>query len=231
MEQPEPSSAARGEPDNDSLAPARAPSQHRSRERFERVLDAADAIIAEHPMDRITVAGIAERAGVTRSSVYLFFPTVYAIYNELGRRYLDELIERLRRDDLARQAPSWQSVTARLVDRTVAYYNARPVARMLVLGSGSTPELRVIDRSFDQRFAAAAREIFGDKWPLGRENEQDPVQVAVVLTTAVFAAGVFQDGEISDFYRLEAQRAAIAYLESCLRGRRHAGQLGGGADV
>lgn len=210
---------AEDEPVSEVFTPARPSAWRDSREDFERVLDAADALIAEHPVDGITVAGIAERASVSRSSVELFFPTVAAIYNELARRYLHELLERLRGDRVARRAPSWQAVSARLVDRAVAYYNARPVARMLLLGTGLTPELRVIDRNYDERFAIAVREVLAEKWPLAHEQDHDPLRMAVILTTAVLEAGVCEGGEISDFHRLEAQRASVAYLESCLQGR------------
>ncbi|HYW04635.1 MAG TPA: TetR/AcrR family transcriptional regulator [Gammaproteobacteria bacterium] len=203
--------------DSQHLSRARTPAQARSRERVELILDAAAALVERMPIEQITMARIAARAGVSRSSIYQFFPSVFAIYNDLGRRFLDELLQALREDRGAREAPTWREVNACLIRRAVEFYNDRPVARALLLGSGSAQELRVIDKDYDRRFAEAAREILGEKWRVSPIAGHDPLQVAVVLNTSVFSIGVFEEGCISDFYREQAYRASTGYLESFVR--------------
>ena len=56
-------------------SPRRAPSQQRSRERVERMLAAASALIAEQGSDAMRMGEVAERAGVSIGSLYQFFPT------------------------------------------------------------------------------------------------------------------------------------------------------------
>lgn len=206
-----------GTTDNQNLSRARTPAQARSRERVEQILDAAAGLVEQMPIERITMARIAAGAGVSRSSIYQFFPSAFAIYNDLGRRFLDELLQALRKDPGARGAGTWREVNACLIRRAVEFYNARPVARALLLGSGSAQELRVIDKDYDRRFAEAAHEILGEKWQVPPIEGHDPLQVAVVLNTSVFSIGVFEEGYISDFYRDQACRASSGYLESFLR--------------
>jgi len=67
----------------------RVPTQARSKERFERILDAADAIFADVGVDAATTEAIAEQAGTSIGSVYQFFPNKKALFDALCTRYLD----------------------------------------------------------------------------------------------------------------------------------------------
>lgn len=59
------------------------PTNARSRRTRQAVLDAARAILDEEGFDALTMAAIAERAGVTRAGVYLHFDSVPAVVAEL----------------------------------------------------------------------------------------------------------------------------------------------------
>lgn len=65
----------------------RAPSQKRSQERVERVLQAASALIAESGSDAMRMGEVAERAGVSIGSLYQYFPDKGAIIRTLAERY------------------------------------------------------------------------------------------------------------------------------------------------
>ena len=80
-----------GIPANEQIAsPRRAPSQQRSRERVERMLAAASALIAEQGSDAVRMGEVAERAGVSIGSLYQFFPDKRAIIWALAERYTTE---------------------------------------------------------------------------------------------------------------------------------------------
>jgi AcrR family transcriptional regulator len=68
-------------------APRRLPSQRRSRERVERMLAAAAALIAEKGSDAMRMGEVAEKAGVSIGSLYQFFPDKSAIIRTLAQRY------------------------------------------------------------------------------------------------------------------------------------------------
>jgi AcrR family transcriptional regulator len=74
-------------------APAsrRVPTQARSKERVTRILDAAAHEFAELGFDAATTEGIAARAGTSVGSIYQFFPNKHALFEAIGRRYLDEV--------------------------------------------------------------------------------------------------------------------------------------------
>src|SRR5262249_13428835 len=66
----------------------RVPAQARSRERLERILDAAEAEVGEVGYDAATMQSIAERAGTSIGSVYQFFPNKPALIGAITERYL-----------------------------------------------------------------------------------------------------------------------------------------------
>src|SRR6202011_4219225 len=67
----------------------RVPTQDRSRQRVERILDAAARTFAEVGFEAATTETIAERAGTSIGSVYQFFPNKKALYDAIASRYLD----------------------------------------------------------------------------------------------------------------------------------------------
>ena len=77
---------------DESAASGRIPVQKRGRERVEKILAAATALIAESGSDALKMSDIVERTGVSFGSLYQYFPDKAAIirrlaehYNQLGR--------------------------------------------------------------------------------------------------------------------------------------------------
>lgn len=72
--------------------PRKLPSQERSREMFEAILDAAAHVFVELGYARATTNKIAEAAGISVGSLYQYFPSKDAIAVELLRRYRMKLL-------------------------------------------------------------------------------------------------------------------------------------------
>jgi AcrR family transcriptional regulator len=67
----------------------RVPTQDRSRQRVERILDAAARVFAEHSYEATTTEAIASAAGTSIGSLYQFFPNKRAVFDAIARRYLE----------------------------------------------------------------------------------------------------------------------------------------------
>lgn len=69
-------------------AERRAPQQDRGQKRIEELLDAAEHVIVEVGIDRMSTNAVAERAGASMSSIYHFFASKEAIIGALAERYM-----------------------------------------------------------------------------------------------------------------------------------------------
>src|SRR3954468_9196667 len=102
----------------------RIPRQARSRARLQRMLDAADALLATEGAAALTTTRVAEAAGVSVGSLYQYLPDKGAIVEALAGRYLAEfegLMEALAEE--ASAAPErWSDPVGRLLDAFAQRY-------------------------------------------------------------------------------------------------------------
>ncbi|MBW1831919.1 MAG: TetR/AcrR family transcriptional regulator, partial [Deltaproteobacteria bacterium] len=136
----------------DQLAPRRRPSQERSRDRVERILDATAALLGGTPVDKITTAAIAEQAGVPIGSVYQYFPNKLAVLAELARRVMEQVdatTASLMAEDFG--VLPWDQAIDRAIDATIQGYAGQPGYLRLLLSIRPTPEFRLITDESNER--------------------------------------------------------------------------------
>src|SRR4051794_17567221 len=153
-----------------SAAMAKLPTQQRSRERVERMLAAASALIAEAGSDAMRMSEVAERAGIPIGSLYQFFPDKGAIIHTLAERY-----NALGRDCIEKELAPVRSVDelehafAGLVDIYYAMFLAEPVMRDIWSGTQADKALQEIDladsRQTGRLLADAWRRVRPDAEP------------------------------------------------------------------
>ena len=124
----------------------RVPSQQRSRERVERMLEVAARMIAEDGSDALRMSEVAKRAGVSIGSLYQYFPDKSAILHTLAEHYNAEC-RRCIEVALA-EADSIDELCAAfevLVDEYYALYLAEPVIRDIRSGTLADKALRDLE--------------------------------------------------------------------------------------
>ena len=139
----------------DQLSPRRKPSQERSRDRVERILDATASLLSEMAVDKITTAAIAEKAGVPIGSVYQYFPNKLAVLAQLARRVMAEVDMKtasLIAEDFG--VLPWDQAIDRAIDATMQGYSEQPGYVQLLLSIRPTPEFGAITDESNERVAA-----------------------------------------------------------------------------
>ena len=128
------------------LALRREPNQRRSRERVERILAAASALIAEKGSDAMRMGEVAAKADVSIGSLYQYFPDKAAIirrlaerYNAAGRACIQAALATPRSMNELRAA------FMGLVDTYYALFLAEPVMRDIWSGTQADKALREIE--------------------------------------------------------------------------------------
>jgi AcrR family transcriptional regulator len=177
----------------DQLAPRRRPSQERSRDRVERILDATAALLGDTPADKITTAAIAQEAGVPIGSVYQYFPNKLSVLAELARRVMEQVDVKtasLIAEDFG--VLPWDQAIDRAIDATIQGYAEQPGYAQLLLSIRPTPEFRLITDESNERVAAmlALHPALQAVIPADR--------IQLVTRAAIQAANSLQDWALSE---------------------------------
>ncbi|MDB5978490.1 MAG: TetR/AcrR family transcriptional regulator [Nevskia sp.] len=190
----------------------RQPLQQRAKDRFERVVDDARELLLESGLSGFSIPELAARLGYSRATIYNFFPTPYTIFNELTRRYLTELEQLLFRGAQGLLQLSWQEGAKGMVAFASQFYNANPVARLLILGGPITDESYRAQELMIQRLGRLVQQALAQRGIMLPLSPPDVSLLAVEIGTTCFRVSCFLHGEITPQYQEEAGKAMIAYL-------------------
>ncbi len=182
------------------------PTQARSRERLQRVLDAADDVLAGEGTVAFTTTRVAERAGVPVGSVYRFFDDKEAIVEALAIRYWAELEAVVAR--LAERGPGGgrpASPSAAVLDALAAGFRARPGFLALWYGGLRSERVRAATRPSRLAITSSVVEILRAHWPAVGD---EPVQTAAEM---VVLAG---DGLLREAFRRRPDGDAALLAEA-----------------
>jgi AcrR family transcriptional regulator len=130
-------------------APARArlvPTQQRSRERFERILESAAEVMAEKGSEAFRMSDIVERTGVPFGSLYQYFPDKTAIIGTLAERYNAIGRDCVRRDLASVRSPKdLHPALCRIVDSYYQMFIDEPVMRDIWQATQADRALQKLD--------------------------------------------------------------------------------------
>lgn len=190
---------------------ARQPQRLRTRARFDQVLDAAEAQLLDEGVSAFSIPALADRLGYTRASIYKFFPTPYAVLNELVQRQLSQLETRLAHSVSSTMKQPWPLAMKAAIVEAVAFYNANPLARLLILGGPATHDsYRALELTI-QRLGVLVRQLLEPR-SIHLPASPDVATLLVEIGTGCFRVSQFLHGRITPAYRDEAVKAMGAYL-------------------
>lgn len=193
----------------------RVPRQRRGRERVQRLLEAADRLLASEGAGALTTTRVARDAGVSVGSLYQYFPDREAIAEALALGYMGEL-ERLM-TSLADAAP-FGDPAAEILGAFADAFRDRAGFRELWFGGLRTEQLRDATRPTRQVIADALGRALAVQAPAA-----DPGRIEAVARMTVLVG----DGLLREAFRLDPRGDAALLDEGArlLRGYL-AAQLG-----
>jgi AcrR family transcriptional regulator len=186
------------------IQPRRQPMQARSRERVERILDAAAQLLAEDGYDAVKTNSIAKRAGVSIGSVYQFFPNRFAIFNALAERYRAKINVSLDRHLTPATIDSWEDAIEETVDSLGELWRTDWAFHSVWLAIQNTAELRDSSEHYRDSLINAPLAMFLGRIVPGASRNQIRTMGRVVLESAnllldlSMRSGPKQDEDIID---------------------------------
>ena len=198
------------------------PTQKRSRQRVAEILKVTEQLVLEMPLEDITPTEIAKRAGLTRTSLYHFFPSKYEIFDALATQYYEELQQRVLTffdpDERKNYRLAWAGISGIYAD----YFNKQPAAAILLLGRKDAKQFSFTDTQSNSLVADDLRRLMKDYTDLPEHAGSsvpgvDIFQIIVELMTATFSFGMRKEGRISKKISEEAKNAALAYIDTRIR--------------
>src|SRR4051812_39247937 len=140
----------------------RPPQQSRSQETLDRILDAAEQVLAEKAFGEATLAEIMERAGVTVGAFYRRYPDKNALLRHLDERFFGEMLA--KGEDLFDPA-RWPGASSRaiieaFVTQAVGVYTTRRgLLRSLFLRARTDTVLQQSAFQVNEQFIAKLRAL------------------------------------------------------------------------
>lgn len=197
-------------------APRKRPQQERGVARYNKLLDAAHALLIEHELDEIGLYQTAKRAGVPPASAYHFFPTPGALLLALAERYHEEFSDLARKID-TRGATTWQDMLKLRLTEAVRIYNANPPIQKLFLGSHTTRELVQSEAGFNELLARRMLAFYEQYFhmPHIRDAERKFL-VMLTLVDAVWSLSFTKHRTITPQFEEEALAVAVSYCRTFL---------------
>ena len=122
------------------------PTQQRSRERFEKILECAAALMAEKGSETFRMSDVVERSGVPFGSLYQYFPDKTAIIGTLAERYNAIGRDCVRRDlAVVKNVRDLHPALCRITDSYYQMFIDEPVMRDIWQATQADRALQKLD--------------------------------------------------------------------------------------
>jgi AcrR family transcriptional regulator len=193
----------------------RLPQQARSRERFNRILDAAAELFAEIGYESATTDEIAKRANTSVGGLYRFFPDKLAVFHALVERYLNQLRElfaALHTDETTRLP--LDVYISQVIDAFDQFVTANPAFRTVFVQSRLiSTEFLAMDTAFNQEIAQQLAAFLAARNPSLDQSQRDLLaSVSVEVASALEILSLTRDSIFQHQVLTETKKLLISYL-------------------
>lgn len=165
------------------LVPRRRPAQARSRERFNRILNAARSVLVDAGFESFTFDEVARRAEVPIGTLYQFFANKYVLICELDRVDTAENVAELQKFSERVPALQWPDILDEFIDHLARMWREDPSRRAVWHAVQSTPTTRATAAATEKQVLDLIAEVVAPLAP--NSTPEDRLQLAGLLLHAV----------------------------------------------
>ncbi|MEU6381744.1 helix-turn-helix domain-containing protein [Streptomyces sp. NPDC046909] len=198
----------------------RPPQQQRSRAAMERILQAAQTLIAERGTGELTIADVADRAGVSVGTIYSRFSGRDALITATQERWLEQVIssQQARYAEAAVESDSFEDfVTGRVTEMIAGFRSEADLIReFAVRATGPAGASGTARRMLQETFTRACDAILAHP---DRSPQVSRIQISLalravqaVLEWRVTTKAADAPDNDWDLLAVELPRLALSYL-------------------
>jgi AcrR family transcriptional regulator len=191
----------------------RVPQQSRSRDRVEKILDAAAAEVVAQGVESVGTRTIAESAGVPVASLYQYFADKDDILLALVERDIEAMDARVQTDLAALTRVSIRSIVEATVAAFVAVYRERPAFVTIYLRGRTNTAIDEFCRLHNREVAAALFDLAAGLGLLVDDARPRHAEIAVEMGDRLFQLAFESDMQGDPSVLDEAVKVLTAYLE------------------
>jgi AcrR family transcriptional regulator len=192
----------------------RVPRQARSRERVERILDAASQIVVEDGVEALTTRAIAAAAAMPVASIYQYFSDRDAVLLAIVERDTEEMDQQVAADLERLELWSIGSLVETTMRAYVTVYHRRPAFVEIWLRGRTNPAVHDFGRLHNRRTATTLRHLAEGLGLIEPGSHPVVAELAVEIGDRVFQLA-FEDDPRGDEFLVEE---GIAMVTAYLRG-------------
>lgn len=191
----------------------RVPQQSRSKERVERILDAAGVLVVQQGVDALSTRTIADRAGIPVASLYQYFADKDDILLALVERDIEAMDAQVAEDLAALKSITVREIVATTMAAFVTVYHRSPAFVMIWLRGRTNQAIRDYGREHNRRVAADLHAFAAGLGLLVPESTVLHAELAVELGDRLFQLAFEQSLEGDPAVLGEAVKVVAGYLE------------------
>lgn len=166
------------------------PTQDRSKQRLERIVEAATLVFADSGYEGATTEAIAERAGVPIGSVYQFFPNKKALFEAVGAKHL-EAIRTLFDSFFTKEKfqEPWNKVLDEAVEGFWIFHRTAPGFQAVWKSFMASPDFLVAGDALNREIAGRVEDILVHYTSLSKKRRAIIATVIVEALSAMLLVG------------------------------------------
>ena len=178
-------------------------------------MEAAERLLIRVGPEETSIPEIAKESGVPRASLYQYYPNKYVLFAHLAQIHLSRVERLIAESFLKTTSRDWEELVRQLIDAVSDYYDATPVAGILILGGPFSRTSYLAQEATIGRIAQAIRLFLRQQeLPLLLPQDPDVATLIVEISFACMKHGYYRENRISKGIREQAANAVIAYLRT-----------------
>ena len=189
--------------------------QERGNLRRRQMLEAAEKMLADTPIEELSFKQVCETAGVPEGSAYHFFANRYDLLTGLASHIAKDFIAAYTKPIPKQKINSWHDIVDVIVVRAVKMYSDNPAARQIWLSGCAPAQVRLADHVGDKSVSNDIRDIFERFFKLPSLPERYDIFFHFLeLCDVPLSLSVIEHGEITSDMIEESKRAGKGYLST-----------------